>query len=70
MTLRRSSASRWTSVDYNELVDHPRAVVLRLCKFLEIKPDAHLEARLAGPRDERHVNQPALDNQMAQPSGA
>lgn len=47
--LEALASSHWTSVDYNDLVAHPRAVVSRLCEFLEIKADAHLEARLAGP---------------------
>lgn len=41
--------TRWTSVDYNDLVAHPQRVVERLCAFLDIEVDAHLAAHLAQP---------------------
>jgi hypothetical protein len=41
--------ARWTSVDYNDLVAHPREVVLRLCRFLELEVDSHFEMRLQRP---------------------
>lgn len=41
--------ARWTSVDYNELVVHPRRVVERLCKFLDIEMDSHLAGYLTRP---------------------
>jgi hypothetical protein len=47
--LEALDASRWTSVEYNDLVAHPSTVLLRLCKFLDIEIDTHLEAHLARP---------------------
>lgn len=41
--------ARWTSVDYNELVAHPRTVVERLCSFLGLAVDSRFDAFLARP---------------------
>jgi alkylated DNA repair dioxygenase AlkB len=39
--------SCWTSVDYHELVAHPRAVVKRLCAFLDLAADTAFDDLLA-----------------------
>lgn len=47
--LQQLPRSRWTVVNYGDLVDDPGAVVSRLCDFAGLTVDSGLESRLAAP---------------------
>jgi hypothetical protein len=42
-------ASRWTVLQYQDLIDDPQASIQRLCSVLDLEMDDELHARLAGP---------------------
>jgi hypothetical protein len=51
---------RWTSVEYAELIDAPRATVERLCAFLGLDVDPPLRARIEAPLPQaRYTQTPA-----------
>jgi len=40
---------RWTTVNYQDLLDEPLQTVSRLCEFCDLEMDAHLRGRLQQP---------------------
>jgi len=47
--LEQLPRDRWTTVNYQDLLDEPLQTVSRLCEFCELELDAHLRGRLQQP---------------------